>query len=950
MAHFQVRAQRSVRHIILLATFLGLAVIALVWTAVEADIRQERAFSQRIATQTAQNYARLFQEHIRGAITETDNTIKFIRQDYLRDPARFDLGAWVKNQYSFKDLALQFTIIGADGRMESTTTAGATPRVDLSDREHFRVHVNATSDTLFISKPVLGRASGRWSIQLTRRITDENGTFRGVLVASLDPYYLSRFYEQIDLGKGGGITVVGRDGAVRAMAGLSRETLGAPFGDMAGLSRALSRDQWTENGTGVDTDRVTAYRAVSDWPLIVVVRVDDIDARARRLELKAQTRLMATGLSVGVLAVILLGIAYWRRFGEALAQLTRSRAAAKAATRELDLTLNNMAQGILMVDAHGHVAVVNQNALTLLGLPDTFTRAGFQLTQLLAHEKLVGEEIVVDIHGGVEPDPDLLSVREHRRADGVVLEICTRHLPGGGFVQTYTDVTERRRSEQALRDARDTAEKASQVRTAFLATMSHEIRTPLNGIIGMSSILETTELSAEQRGYLKTITGCGEALLDIVNDVLDYSKLDSGAITLERSAVDVRGLATSVKEMLGPRATEKGLSFDLVVADDVPDHIEADGTRIRQVLINLVGNAVKFTLTGGVVVSVATRLMASGRPALRFSVVDSGIGISEDSRDRLFKEFSQVDASITRRFGGTGLGLAICKRIVEAMGGEIGVESDLGKGSIFWFDVPAREVAETAPIVERVARSQLPSRLKVLLVEDNPVNQQVATLLLTAMGHAVTVAEHGGIAVDLCARTPFDVIVMDMQMPVMDGTQTTRALRSGDGPNRDTAIIGLTANAFASDRQACLDAGMDEFLAKPVTREKLERAFGDLARPAPKAAPAAATSGGIDQAARRALFDEIGPEASRELIELFVAESRRQLADIRLAGAAGDVAALGGLLHQLKGAAGNLGHAGIAALAARPAAELVKPEGLDAFIARVEAHLAAEERDLAHAA
>jgi len=949
MVQSQVSAHRSVRHIILLATLLGLAVIALVWMAVEADIRQERDFAQRSATQTAKNYARLFQEHIGGAITETDNTIKFIRQDYLRDPSAFDLGAWVKNQYSFKDLALQFTIIGADGRMESTTTAGATPRVDLSDREHFRVHVEATSDTLFISKPVIGRASGRWSIQLTRRITDENGTFRGVIVASLDPYYLSRFYESIDLGKGGGITVVGRDGAVRAMAGLTRETLGAPFVDMAGLQRALSRDQWTENGAGAETDRVTAYRAVPDWPLIVVVRVDDGDARARRLEMKAQTRLLATGLSVGVLAVILLGIAYWRRFSEALAQLTRSRAAAKAATRELELTLNNMAQGILMVDAQGQVAVVNQNALTLLGLPETFTQAGFGLAQLLAHEQHMGEAIVGDLHGGVDPDPDTLSVREHLRRDGVVLEICTRHMPGGGFVQTYTDVTERRRSEQALRDARDAAEKASQVRTAFLATMSHEIRTPLNGIIGMSSILEATELSAEQKGYLKTITGCGEALLDIVNDVLDYSKLDSGAITLERAAVDPRGLATSVKEMLGPRAIDKGLSFDLVIADDVPDLIESDGTRIRQVLINLVGNAVKFTLTGGVVVSVAKRLMAGGHPALRFSVVDSGIGISAHTRDRLFKEFSQVDASITRRFGGTGLGLAICKRIVEAMGGEIGVESDLGKGSIFWFDVPAREGLMAPAAAERGSRSQLPARLKVLLVEDNPVNQQVATLLLTAMGHAVTVAEHGGVALDVAARTPFDVIVMDMQMPVMDGTQTTRAVRASDGPNRNTAIIGLTANAFASDRQACLDAGMDEFIAKPVTREKLERAFGDLARPA-SASASAPVNGGVDHAARQALFEAIGPEASRELIEMFVAESRRQLADIRLAGAAGDVAALGALLHQLKGSASNLGHAGIAALAARPAAELAKPEALDAFLARVEAHLAAEERDLAHAA
>lgn len=950
MLQSQVSAQKSVRRIILLATALGFAVIGMIWTAVEMDIRQERAFANRSAVQSAENYARLFDEHIKQAINETDNTIKFIRHDYLREVGTFDLQVWVQNHYSFKELALQFTIIGADGRMETTTTAGATPRVDLSDREHFRVHVAGTTDTLFISQPVLGRASGRWSIQLTRRITDEAGVFRGVIVASLDPYYLSRFYESIDLGKGGGITVVGRDQVVRAMAGLSKQTLGSRYADEPSLTRALRDGFFVNMGGNQEAGRATAYRAITDWPLVVTVRVDDSEARQRRITAAAQTRLISTALSIVVLAVILLGIAYWRRFGEALAALTKSRAAAKAATHELDLTLNNITQGILMVDGNGQVAVVNQNALNLLGLPATFTREGFLLADLLEHEGKTGDRIASDVHGGSAPESDYLSVREYPCAGGKVLEICTRHLPGGGFVQTYTDITERRRSEQALRDARDIAEKASQVRTAFLATMSHEIRTPLNGIIGMSSILEATQLSAAQRGYLKTIHECGEALLDIVNDVLDYAKLDSGAIALEQTAVDVRGLATSVKEMLGPRALEKNLRFDLVVADDVPARIETDGTRIRQVLINLVANALKFTLSGGVVVSVATRNLSGGRPGLRLSVIDSGIGIADESRARLFKEFSQVDASITRRFGGTGLGLAICKRIVQALGGEIGVDSTLGKGSTFWFDVPAREVAVAVPEPARASRTQLPARLSVLLVEDNPVNQQVATLLLTAMGHAVTVAEHGRIALDLAADQAFDVILMDMQMPVMDGTQAARALRSGTGPNCQTAIIGLTANAFASDRQACLDAGMDDFLAKPVTREKLDAVLAELAQHTPTTAPTKAANGDVDEAFRRALFDEIGPDASVMLLKTFIAEALRLLAETQAAAAAGDPVAVAGLLHQLKGAAANLGHSGIVDLTATAPEDLVESAALQSFATRLEAYLAAEKHDLRAAA
>jgi CheY-like chemotaxis protein len=415
-------------------------------------------------------------------------------------------------------------------------------------------------------------------------------------------------------------------------------------------------------------------------------------------------------------------------------------------------------------------------------------------------------------------------------------------------------------------------------------------------------------------------------------------------------AVDVRGLATSVKEMLAPRALEKNLRFDLVVADDVPARIETDGTRIRQVLINLVANALKFTLSGGVVVSVATRSLSGGRPGLRFSVIDSGIGIADESRARLFKEFSQVDASITRRFGGTGLGLAICKRIVQALGGEIGVDSTLGKGSTFWFDVPAREVAVVLPEPSRTSRTQLPARLSVLLVEDNPVNQQVATLLLTAMGHAVTVAEHGRIALDLAANQAFDVILMDMQMPVMDGTQTARALRSGTGPNFQTAIIGLTANAFALDRQACLDAGMDDFLAKPVTREKLDAVLAGLAKHPSSTAPQTAANGDIDWAFRRALFDEIGPDASNRLLGTFIAEALRLLSEIQAAAAAGDSVPVAGLLHQLKGAAANLGHSGIVALAETPAGYLVESATLQSFSMRLEAYLATEKNDLSAAA
>jgi signal transduction histidine kinase/ActR/RegA family two-component response regulator len=369
-------------------------------------------------------------------------------------------------------------------------------------------------------------------------------------------------------------------------------------------------------------------------------------------------------------------------------------------------------------------------------------------------------------------------------------------------------------SERNARAA-EAAEAGTRAKSAFLAAMSHEIRTPLNGIIGMTEVLARSRLSAEQADQVSVIRQSGALLLDVISDILDFSKVESGHAEIEVRDVALVDVARTVRSVVLPRLQEKGLVLEL----DVPDLVvRNDPARLRQVLVNLVGNAVKFTAAGSI------RLSAACAPdgSVRFEVHDTGIGIAEDALPLLFREFSQVESGLARRFEGTGLGLAICKRLVEAMGGRIGVDSVLGLGSRFWFEIPggeARPRAAAAPAPEHNARALAG---QVLVVEDNPTNQLVTCAMLRKLGLDPSVAADGQAALDILARQPFDLVLIDMQMPVLDGPSTARAMRSR---GMTLPIVGLSANVLVSDRRICLDAGMNDFLSKPVTIEKLAAAL-----------------------------------------------------------------------------------------------------------------------------
>ena len=629
--------------------------------------------------------------------------------------------------------------------------------------------------------------------------------------------------------------------------------------------------------------------------------------------------------------------------------LARSRRVALDQRLLLDSVLDNLDAYVYLKDGERRFRYVNAKSAAGLGLPaaaaigrrDFELLPGPQIEATWERDRAVLESGRASASQVEYPQPDgsvryMWSVRvplQHGDAPPAVLCVST-------------DIT-------TLQELRAQAEAANRAKSDFLSNMSHEIRTPMNSIIGMTHLALQSNTDPQLRGYLDKIYHSGQHLLGIINDILDFSKIEAGKLELDAVAFMLPGLLRNVELQLGQAASAKGLGFDVEVAPELMRPLRGDPLRLEQVLLNFAGNAIKFSERGRITLR-ATLARAFGPELLvRFEVRDKGIGIAPEQQAGLFRPFHQADPSATRRHGGTGLGLVISKQLAELMGGEVGVDSTPGQGSTFWFT--ARVTLEDSAANPGLGAAPAPGATRldgcaVLLVEDNPFNQEVARELLARTGAAVVVADDGRQALDAMACQRFDCVLMDVQMPVMDGLEATRRIRA-DPRLRDTVVIAMTANAGVDDRARCLEAGMDEFLSKPVVPELLAatiaRCLGRTSAPAPDvAAPSRLAAGPVDLALLDASFDG-DRERMRKYAFLFLSSAREALAGIDAALAGNDMAGAAAVAHRIKSSARAVGALAFADVCEELEGQEGRPAQARALAARLRAQLARVERAFA---
>jgi signal transduction histidine kinase/ActR/RegA family two-component response regulator len=817
---------------ILLSGLLLIAGIT-IGTAIIIDSFRERAIAN--ATRYLENTTLLLARHFdqkfedlvdaqarlakRLAISEIAGPEEFRRR--LSTSATHDL---MKNEISDTFDTTDFFLYGADGMIVNTSQPGPLPDFSIADRGYFLTLKHASTKDQMALESVRSRRSGLPTTVLARKLTNADGVFLGVMARRIDAHQFDRFLDTLALGKAASIAIASDSGKLLARFPRADEMIGNDVRWGEAFNQAISRPgPATARTTGVfdGVDRLVSARQMRSFPIVILATVATDAALA---DWREQTKLLVVVACLVTVVIVAIFLLIGRqRLRERLA----SEQELALGKQRLDTALDNMSQGICLFGADKKLIISNRRFRQIYEFDEGEVQPGTPFGEILRHHFARGDKL----DHAIDESTDVGSARSEysfRFSDGRIIAIRRAMTPDGGWVSTHEDVTERERATDALAVAKDAAEAASRAKSDFLAMMSHEVRTPMAGMMGMIDLLAATQLDDEQRSLASIAHESARNLLAVVNNILDFSKLEAGQFEPESIPFSVRHSINSVVQLLEPKARDQGLQVRTSVADDVPAYLNGDPSRIGQILLNLVGNAIKFTRQGAIEIAASHRVASDGLIELRIEVTDSGVGIPPDVQASLFSPFTQADTSVARKYGGTGLGLAICRQLCQAMGGDIGVESEAGHGSKFWFTLQCREV-EAPPTVG--APSLVPTfgpqtaNLSILIAEDNDIIRKLVMKLLERQGLQADFVCNGREAVTAVRQKTYDLVLMDMQMPEMDGISATRAIRALAGPEREVPIIALTANALVGQRESCSAAGMNDFLTKPIQPDALYAAI-----------------------------------------------------------------------------------------------------------------------------
>lgn len=899
-----------------LLTAFTLLLIGFAWTWVGYVTTKDYSRGIENAQKSADNLSLALATQAGLRIDLIDHLLREVGANIVDEP-EFDLRRWGNRSIGPSGGVGEIFVLDASGETLRSTKSADVRSPSLGERTLFESLKADASTRMAVGRRGVENPEGRSVVRIGLRLQDASGSFAGVVAAVVDADSLLGFGAGIDIGRQGVIYITTDDGNLTAR----RPTPPKGLEQISETWKATSRTSSDATNCRLGQSnldrvaRIVCGHRIGSTPMTASVGLATDEATAEYHAIRRNYWIWASLFTL--ITALFAGYFFIRekRMERVALALADSDDRLREKSGSLKTTLDSVAEGIALFGPDDRLKVINRQGREMLSLPPEAGRENWHLHELISWQIDHGHfgafppdstvKAVLDAEYGGGGLRDAAPVHMRLRSDGSILEIRTYPSADGGTTRTYTDVTQREQTARALEAAKEAAESGNRAKTEFVATMSHEIRTPLNGVIGMANLLSDSSLDDRQRHYVGTIRRCGDALLTIVEDILDFSKLEAGRVELECICFETSEVARSVADILENKAGEKGLAITYAEKSGFPRFSDGDPNRLRQVLWNLVGNAIKFTDEGWIQIE-AELVERNGAPFLRYSIADTGIGIPEEAKCRLFRQFEQTDPSVSRRFGGTGLGLAICRRIVEAFGGELGFQSEIGEGSTFWFEIPHREPEQSEAAAATFDLVSKPG-LRLLVVEDNGINQEVAYALLSKLGHDVVLAAGGTEALDRIRDGHFDLVLMDLNMPMMDGFETTIAIRNLPGPAGKVPIVATTADASMEARERCAEVGMRGFVSKPFDIARLEAALAGE-EPPPQPAQRVGHAPLLDDLRVAELVSQLGPNLVRNLAQEFAAE-----ADVLPAGLSGSQEERARAVHNLRGSAANLGLPGAVA-------------------------------------